>query len=388
MLPNRVVSLLCVALLLAVSGCGEKIAPGNTSPGSPPTVKASVATARAVHRVLTYDAVGTVKARVSTTLSSKLMGTVASVRVREGDAVKKGELLVEIDPRQVRAQLDQAKAALNEAKKGQMAAVSSLAAARAAARLAKSTYERYLNLIKEASASRQEFDEIRARMREAEANLARAQAMVAAADSRVHQAQAAVSGARVSDQDAQIRAPYAGTVTARLVEPQDLASPGTPLLSMQGTEGYRVDLVLPEDYFHFLKVGMSVDVRIPSLGEFSETGTVQAIVPSADTASRTFIVKVALTGPETVQSGMFARVAIPVGVADMLSIPASAEVIQGQLTGVFIIDADGRARFRLIRTGRRVGNDIEVLSGLESGERFVVALPPGIADGARVEVSP
>ena len=370
---------------LVAGGCGDQIEPGRETGAAPPTVKAPVGVAEIRQQPFIYEAVGTVTARTASTIASKLMGTVKAVHVTEGDTVQQGDLLVVIDERQVSAQLEQAEAALAEARRAEASAVSAWEAVRAQAELARATHQRYTRLMQENSASRQEFDEVAARHRQAEAALTQAEAMREAAGHRVEQARAGVAAARVSKKDAAVRAPYAGKVTAKMVDEGDLASPGTPLLTLEKQGVYCADLVLPERHIQAIGLGEQVDVVIPALSDDVLKGTVGRIVPSADQQSRSFQVKVALPQQESIRSGMFARVRIPLGQAGMMVIPESAVVQRGQLTGIYLVD-DGRiARFRLIRLGQHMGDAAEVLSGLPEGSRYVVAPPPQMADGVRVE---
>ncbi|MFC1857618.1 efflux RND transporter periplasmic adaptor subunit [Thermodesulfobacteriota bacterium] len=381
---------LCFMVFLFISalpflGCGDKIEPGNVTPGEPQVVRTHVATAQIRRQPFVYEAVGNVTARTASTLSGKLMGTVQSIHVKEGDLVKKGDLLVMIDARQVSAQLRQAEASLSEARRAEASARSARDSARAGAELARSTYERYLRLMEEESASQQEFDEIAARHRQAEAALTQTGAMLEAAGYRVQQAEAAVSGARINKKDAMIRAPYDGKVTAKMINEGDLASPGTPFFTLEKEGVYCVDLVLPEKHIQSVYLDQKVDVAIPALGNKTMAGVIGRIVPAADQKSRSFHVKAALPEDTAIRSGMFARVAIPVGGSGMLMIPSSAVIQQGQLTGLYIVDEDQIARFRLIRTGRRIGASVEVVSGLKDGNRYVVSPPPQLVDGSRVE---
>jgi RND family efflux transporter MFP subunit len=344
-----------------------------------------VATAMSTNQPLFYAAVGTVRPVVTSTLSSKLIGTVKEIRVQEGDRVKQGDTLVVIDKRQVTARLRQAQAALEEARRAEEAAVSSRDAAVAGAQLAHATYQRYLKLIKENSASRQEFDEVEARYRQAEASLKQAEQMLAAARSRAQQARAAVSEAGIASDDAVIAAPYDGIVTEKMSEVGDLATPGTPFLTLESTGGFTVDVVLPEAYFNAVRLKQIVIIRIPALGDQPLEGIIESIVPAADQKSRSFLVKIALSASEAIRSGMFARAVIKIGEKRMMRIPVSAVVSQGQLTGIFIVSAEQIARFRLIRTGRRFGDTLEVITGIDDGQLFVVKPLPTLVDGAHVE---
>jgi len=370
---------------LFLIGCGDKIEPGTTPKAPAGTFKTTVAEAKVVLHPLFYEAVGTVKAQTVSTISGKLMGTVKSVAVREGDRVVKGQVLVVIDDRQVSAQLRQTTAALEEARRGEVAAVSARDAAQAGAELAKATYDRYFQLIADHSASRQEFEEVEARFRQAKATLSQAEAMLAAARERIQQSRAAVKAARVSKKDAEIMAPYNGTVTAKMVDVGDLAAPGTPFLTLEKSGQYQVDVIIPENHIQAVRPEQRLNVSIPVLQQNPLEGIVDTIVPRADPQSRSFTVKVLLPVHTVIHSGMFARIKIPLGEDRLLLVPSTAVVIQGQLTGIFLVDDKKTARFRLIRTGRKIGDLIEVISGLRKGSRFVVSPPPALKDGDRVE---
>ena len=146
-----------------------------------------------------------------------------------------------------------------------------------------------------------------------------------------------------------------------------------------------MDVILPEAYFNVVRLKQSVIIRIPALGDRPLNGIVETIVPAADQSSRSFLVKIALPADEAIRSGMFARVVIKTGEERMMLIPSSAVVPQGQLTGIFIVGDDQIARFRLIRTGRRFGDTLEVITGLQEEQRFVVKPSPSLVDGAHVE---
>ena len=115
-------------------------------------------------------------------------------------------------------------------------------------------------------------------------------------------------------------------------------------------------------------------------------GTIRAIFPAADAASRSFTAQVALAFDPAIRSGMFSRVILDRGTLETMLIPATALIHQGQLTGIFLLDADQIARFRILRTGRTSGVMVEALSGIRPGDRFVVMPPPDMVDGLRVEV--
>jgi len=370
-----------------IVGCSEKIEPGHTPTGSAMTIQAPVAVARFQTHPFIYDAVGTISPRTASTIGSKLMGTVTSVNVQEGDVLREGDVLLVLDQRQVSAQLRQAEAALAEARRAEASARSARESALAAVKLAKGTYDRYLKLLRDRSASQQEFDEIETKYRQAEATYTQTSALLEAAGHRVQQAQAAVSAARVSKKDATVIAPYDGKISAKMINVGDLASPGTPFFGMEKAGVYCADLVLPEEHIDTVYLDQVVMVVVPALDDKSVEGRIGRIVPTADERSRSFQVKVALPEDPTIRSGMFARVEIPVGEAGMLLIPSSAVLQRGQLTGIYQVDEKQTARFRLIRVGNTFGDSVEVLSGLKDGDHYVVSPPPAMVDGARVEAS-
>jgi RND family efflux transporter MFP subunit len=372
MLRNKRFYFIIFTAVFLLTGCGEKIEPGNVKASKKERVKATVVSAKLIRQPLIYESVGTVSAKTVSTISSKLMGAVKEILVREGDQVKKGDRLANIDDRQVSAMLRQAKAALAEARRAETAAG-------AGAELASATYARYQNLMKDGSATAQEFDEIQSRYQQAQAGLA-------AAKQRVKQAEAGVSSAAASANDAVIVSPYDGTIRAKMIDVGDLATPGKPLLTIETTGNYIVDLVLPEQYIQTIALNQEVIVAVSALGNKTFTGSVQEIFPAADVKSRSFLVKVRIPADKALRSGMFARVSIPIGNAGLMLIPATAVIHSGQLTGIYIVDDTQTAKFRLIRTGKTFGDSLEVLSGLKQGDRYVTTPPPTLINGMTVEI--
>ena len=369
---NRLFWSIIFATVFFLLGCGEKIDPGNVEPSNKGSVKAPVISAKIISQPFFYESVGTVDAKTVSTISSKLMGSVREIFVQEGDHVNKGDRLAVIDDRQVSAMLREAKAALAQARRAE-------AAASAGAELASVTYARYQNLMKDESASPQEFDEVKSRYQQAQAELA-------VAKQRVKQAEASVSSAVVSAKDAFILAPYDGSIRAKMIDVGDLAAPGKPLFILQTTGNYIVELVLPEQYIHSVSLNQEVTVTVSAVSDKTFTGNVQEIFPAADSKSRTFVVKVRIPADKTLRAGMFARVSIPIGNADIILIPKTAVIHSGQLTGIYIVDDTKTAKFRLIRTGRTFGESIEILSGLKEGDRFVTVPPPTLINGMKVEI--
>ncbi|RPJ11560.1 MAG: efflux RND transporter periplasmic adaptor subunit [Desulfobacteraceae bacterium] len=382
-------AILSVILILAFVclGCGDKIEPGNVKKDGISSVKTHVAEAQYTVMSLFYEAMGTVHAKTAATLSSKLMGAVKAVNVREGEFVKKNSVLILIDDSQVSAQLSQAEEAMSGAQKEYAAYQSAAESAGAASKLAGATYNRYLNLMRDESASRQEFDEVEARKHQADAALLQAGSMVQASGHRVKQAEAALASAKSLKKDSVITAPYDALVTAKMVEAGDLASPGSPLLTVEGREGHYIELVVPESQVKNAGVGKKVNVIIPAINDLSFEGVIGTLVTAADSRTRSFLVKIKFKAHDSIHTGMYARVRIPSEEANMLLLPSPAIVYHGQLTGVYVVDGEKKARYRLVRTGKSFEKTVEILSGLKEGERYLSDPPPNITDGMSVEAA-
>lgn len=387
MLQKIVISSFIVVLFAVLSGCKEKIEPGTVEEKNGAAVKAVVLEAQVVNQPLLYETTGTVHAKTESTLSSKLLAAVKKINVKEGDLIKKGDALVLLDNSQVKAQLQQAEQAREEALNAHTAAISGADSARAAAKLAGDTYERYLNLYNDNTVSRQEFENIETRNSQANAALLQAEAMVQAAGHRVKQTEAALSSARSFDRDSVIYAPYNGIVTAKMMESGDLASPGAPILGVEETEGYYGEFVIPEAHAKSIGMGKKVSIVIPALNDLLLEGTIYTTAPSADFSTRSFMFKASFPLNKSVRSGVYAKVLIPIGDVNMLSIPSSALIYQGQLTGIYVVDNQNKARFRVIRTGRTFDKSIEVLSGLNPKDRYISNPAINITNGVKVEAS-
>lgn len=391
----KIFSILAAAAFLA--GCGggsdDRVAEREL-----PAVQVAVEAVPTLTFAVEYEAVGTVQSVASSTLSAKVLGHIKSIKVVEGDRVRAGQTLVVIDSRDADVQLSQAEAgqaeaqaALREVEQAIRAGESAKRAAEANAELASSTYKRFEELLNRKSISQQEFDEAKARFTAAEAEVNRANEMLEGArakqsqvESRIVQAEAGIEGARLMQSYTTITAPFSGVVTAKMAEVGQLAAPGVPLLTVENSGSYRLDAVVEESRIGAITVGGTVGVRIEALSAALE-GKVSEIVPAADPHSRTFTVKVTLPQAEGVRSGMYGKALFPVGEEKLLSIPQSAVVNRGQLTGVFIVDSESKARLRLVKLGKVRGERIEVLSGLSEGNSIVVS-PDKVEDGSPLQV--
>ncbi|MCC6445911.1 MAG: efflux RND transporter periplasmic adaptor subunit [Armatimonadetes bacterium] len=213
------------------------------------------------------------------------------------------------------------------------------------------------------------------RIRRQEADMAR---------SRIGQGEAGVAMVSATRSYAAVRAPFSGVVVSRKVDPGDMAAPGAPLLTIESDAALRLESVVPESLMRSIRLGASVPVRIDSLGESRLEGKVAEIVPSADTASRTFIVKVTLPGMTGLRSGLFGRAYYSTGYRKAITVPLQAVRRSYDLPFVFVLDGSGTARMRLVTLGKAHPGRIEVLSGLTPGERVVTSGVEKLEDGMRV----
>jgi RND family efflux transporter MFP subunit len=348
-----------------------------------------------------FQAPGTIKARTSTVLSSTISGQVLSVAVREGDRVRRSQLVVQIDDRDPSAQLHRALAALaeaqrasDEAERGIMAGDAAVRAAETHRDLAASTRKRYDVLRERKSVSPQEYDEVESRYKSALLDLERSQQTLAAAKARreqvlarIDQAKAGIEAAQVVLGYTRVTSPIDGIVTVRRIEPGMLAAPGTPLLAIEDDRTYQLEAAVDESRISNVRIGQTARIEIDALRAALD-GRVAEIVPASDPTTRTYTVKLDLAPAgihpaNTLRSGFFGKALFPDANRKALLVPESAVIRKGQLDGVYLVQNDVCV-FRLVKTGKRDGDRVEILSGLEAGARIVVAPGPGISDGAKI----
>jgi RND family efflux transporter MFP subunit len=292
-------------------------------------------------------------------LASKVMGNVIEIRKRAGQSVRRGEVVIVIDSQDVSGQIAQAEGAL--------------AQARAAATLAETNLKRFEQLLSRGSASQLELDQ------------ARFQAETARG--AVTQAEGAVATARSYSSYAEIPSPFSGRVVDRMCDVGDLAAPGRPLMKVEDATRLRLHASLDAEKAVAAVPGASVEVVVASLGERIFRGTVAEVVPAADPATRSVLVKVDIEADPALRAGVFGRVRFVSGTRQAIRVPRTALHTRGGLVGVFVVEA-GRSAFRLVTTAEATGDFVEVLAGLEPGDQLIVSAPPGLEVDVPVEVQP
>ena len=380
----RTLLLPTLAMAMMLAGCGSDSHPQAAT--TAPAVPVQAAGVRGLEWPDLYQATGTVRARTAAQISSRVMAYVRQVSVQVGDRVREGQVLVTLDSQDFDAGVRRAEASEAEVQNAIPEADNGVAAAKANLDLAQSTFHRMDELASKKSISNQEFDEASARLKAAQAAYDMARARRKQIDPKLAQVEQEIRAAKIMLDYTRIAAPFSGVVTARSVEPGNLAAPGAPLLTIEREGDYRLEASVEESKLPFVKTGQTVEVALDALDR-RLSARVSEIVPAVDAASRAYIVKIDLPPVANLRSGIFGRAWFPMGTRKVLAIPAAAMIERGQLQSVFVIE-DGVAHTRMITTGRRGPDGLELLSGLSEGEKVVSPPPPNLTDGARVEVRP
>jgi RND family efflux transporter MFP subunit len=342
--PDTMKAIALALLLASVGLLGSCSADRRVAASAPETVRnLPIITAQIANLPDLLEATGTVHAAQTSSLASQAMGTIVEVRVREGDGIRRAQALVVIDDAQPKAALDRAAAA-------ELAAQQEVTVTDSELMLAEATFKRYQILHQEGIVSPQEFDEKKAHQQSALArhDLARA---------TLEQAKAEVTQARTTLEYTRVRAPFDGVVTERKLDPGALASPGLPILTVEDLSHYRREATINENEIRYLHLGEQTPVLIEALGNVAMKGRVTQIVPAADPASRTFLVKVELPGDARLRSGLFGRAQFSRGERQSLVIPRTAVVERGQLQGVFVLNQNEIATLRYVMLGKLSGVD-------------------------------
>lgn len=398
---------------------------------TPVVVKTAIATQRPipVNRTLT----GTVESAEAVTLTSRVMGQIRQLTVREGDIVQAGQRIAEIDVRDIQAQQQQATAAISQAQSAVSIAHSAYLTAQAQksqaqarvqdaqAQLTEAQAEladaqlhqkRMAMLRREGAMSQSRLDEantrlsvIQARINQAQAGLAQSRTTVKQAQAALNQAQAQIQQAQAQVEQAQAKvkqtqanldygtviAPFAGVITHKYIEVGAMAGPGESIVKLERSGHLRLSVDAPESLVGQIQRGQSISVEIDALNR-QIAGRISQIIPAADPRSRNFTVKVALKTTQDLLPGMFGRLQFRATTRQNttarqgLMIPEDALVKQFGVTGVFKV-VDHQAQFNPITMGQITSKSVEVYSGLEKGDRIIVNPSPKLENGTALQVS-
>ncbi len=331
-------SLAIVAAVLA--GCGKEHSLPTAE--NPPAASVRVITVESKPRIATEEVVGTVRAKLRAAVEAKVSGRIEVMNATPGRQFKAGETLAQLDAREIQARLEQALAVRDQA-------------VRDAARFAK--------LIADKAVTPAEAE---------------------AVDSRLRVAKAAVTEAETMLGYTKVTASFNGVVTRKLADVGDLATPGRPIAEIEDPTALRLEADVPEALVAQLVLGAKLRVH---LGAGELDGTVSEIAPAADPASRTFLVKFDLPATTSLRTGQFGHVLVPIGESRTVRVPASAVTLRGQMEFVYVVAA-GKAQLRIVKTGKRIGDEVELISGVDAGEQVIVAVPASLHDGQTVQLQP
>ncbi len=334
-----------VAVLLLLAGCGRhQESPTSAAPALPPA-KVRLAIARTEQLPDITVVAGVVRPVQRAQLAAKVMGAIDETPVTLGQRVKAGDILAKISAGEISARVTQAQAQLNAARRD---------------------LERERGLLKQGASTAD---------------------MVRGLEDRFSAAEAQVREAETMLGYATVRAPFAGVIARKLANAGDLASPGLPLLELEGTGHFQIEAAVPDSLASGLKPDAELSVEIPAAGS-TFVARLAELSSSADPSAHTVLAKLDVPADAAVRSGQYARIQVPGSPMTSLTIPAEAVSAIGQMERVFVAGNDGRAALRLVKTGATRNDRVEILAGLDSGERVVVAPPAGLREGQSVEALP
>lgn len=304
---------------------------------------------------------GTVMPTEYVQVASRMSGYVQNIRVHEGESVKKGELLLKVNPTEVAAGVSQARAQLDKA--------------RAALATAKENYNRFKNLYAEQAVPKQRFDQVKLAYTAARNDYKAAQAGLRQAENQVSYAE--------------VRAPFDGVIFSKKVSNGQLVGPGQTLMVFYNPGQLEVDVQVDDFAYYHLKLGEHVPIQFsgPNREPQHTEATVQTMVVASNPHTHTHTVKLLLPASSKVDGGAYARVMIPVQTQQAILVPRSAVQVRAGITGVFVVGSDNQAVFRMVTLGEQRGDKVVVLSGLSAGDRLILSASSELYNGTRIEAA-
>lgn len=334
--------LFLLTALIGLQACSDESA-SRTAVQPIVLTTAQTYTVKSINMDSTYVTSGSVTSDHRVSISSRISGYIRKLPVREGDRVKKGQVLVRVDPVNAKQSLVQAEADLADAK---------------------SDMKRYESLFREHATSQQQLDRVRLRYK-----VARSMAV---------QARNRLGYARVIS-------PVNGVVVEKRLSKGDLAQPGAAILILEDPASLLVKTYVSEQFVSDIHAGDDVEVEIPSLKRRIQ-GVVRQVVEAADAISHQFLIKISLPDDEAVHPGMYAQVGFTTGTRKALIVPSIAVVKRAGLHGVYIMDDKNIVHYRQVRVGRNInGSRVEILAGLHAADVIAWAGSPSLQTGMTVQ---
>ncbi len=350
------ITLVVLSLLLISCGSDTK----ESLKDKTPAIVVTVSSVEAENNNPFFTASGKIEATDQVTLSTRTSGYVDQIYVIVGDKVAKGKLLLSINNADLQAQRAQVNARITEAT--------------AAYNIAEKDYNRYKNLYAKNSASQKEMDDMSTNFEMAKARLAAANEMKNEINAQFKYVD--------------IRAPFSGVVTNKFIDAGDLANPGMPLIAIESPENFEVPLTIPESEISQIKNGAKVNVLVKSISE-TLTGEVTEVSSSASSTGQ-YHVKISLDKSKApILSGMYTSVMFPTkrsSKTDAVLVPVEVIVQRGQLSGIYTVSQNQTALLRWLRLGKTYGDKIEVLSGLNVDEQYIVSAKGKLYNGVNITI--
>jgi membrane fusion protein, multidrug efflux system len=355
---RRMRSIVLVGVVCLMAGFGHVSAEGTADAGKPVAARTEVVESVRLPIYAVFP--GTVVSIDRVEVSSRLSGYVYDLEVHEGQRVKKDQFLFAVDPTGVKAGIRRAKAGLAKAK-------AALAGAR-------ENYDRYKDLYRQQAATQEVFQKV--------------ETAYHVAQGEYQAARAALATARTQLKYAEVHSPFDGLVVSKYVDNGQLTSPGAPVLVLEDPEHLQVEVQVSERAFAHLTLDQKVgiDFQEQEGRTHTVTGRVDHLVAAADPATHTHLVKIGLPDHVGRYSGEYALVNIQVGERTGIVVPTAAIYKRAGITGVFVVDSRGQARFRMVTKGKRMSHGTVILSGLFPGDRLVLSAKGPLANGVRIRV--
>ena len=352
-------AILCSLLTTVLYSCsGDK----QKTTAELPAIEATVNEVAGANSSKYVAASGKIEAENSANVSTRMMGYITSIKVKTGQKVSKGQLLATVSNTDLQAKKAQTEAGITQATAGYNSA--------------KKDYDRFVILLGQKSASQKEMDNVATQFEMAKAGLEAAKQMK-------NEVMAQFSYANLT-------APFSGTVTSTMAKEGDMANPGMPLMTIEGNTKLQAIVMVSESEISQIKNGMPADIIVKSLDQ-SFKGRVIEVSSSAKNTGGQYIVKLSLeNASKAILSGMFANVVFPIEKSNvatqstMVLVPKKAIVNQGQLSGIYTVSDDKIAVLRWLRLGKTFGDQVEVLSGLAAGEKYIVEAQSKLYNGAKI----
>jgi len=348
------ISAAVLVLLGALAGCGDHAKDQIAAPAGA-NVQATVISVEKATLPVVATAPGNVIAEQQAMIASRLMGFLREIYVEEGQHVVAGQKLFAVDPTDIQGQVTMAKAGLSQAE--------------AALADAKNDYERFGALYKDEAIPKMQWDKIRLQyqMTEQQVGMARAGYETAASQMRY----------------ATVTAPFSGVITQKMANAGAMAAPGQPVLTLENIDKLQVQTSVSNDVYSQLKLG--TEVALSAEGQKPDiVGKVANLVPSADPMTHSHLVKIDLPKNSGLRSGSFVQVAFKLGEREGVRLPEAAILNRAGITGVFVVDAQGIAKYRMVRTGTVEAGQVEILAGLNPGEKVVSTSAAALQNGDKV----